>query len=170
MASNVSTPYMPRLLMVNVPLLYSSGASCLPRARFTRSAQFLVGSTARTAQQWHAAALSHAHGRQLPMKHHTGQGRLLRCAAQCAGILTVNPTGSAPHKCCATNLCCSNHSCQIAVQQAVESWVFVLGRQQWRLRCRCYCSLDHCSGLLVTVARPARLTCSAGRYPLCQHP
>jgi len=39
MASKVSTPNMPRLLMVKVPLLYSSGASCLPRARFTRSAQ-----------------------------------------------------------------------------------------------------------------------------------
>ena len=38
MASKLSAPNMPRLEMVNVPLLYSSGDSCLPRARFTRSA------------------------------------------------------------------------------------------------------------------------------------
>ena len=38
MASKLSAPNMPRLEIVNVPLLYSSGASCLPRARFTRSA------------------------------------------------------------------------------------------------------------------------------------
>ena len=35
MASNDSTPNMPRLEMVKVPLLYSSGDSCLARARLT---------------------------------------------------------------------------------------------------------------------------------------
>ncbi len=39
MASNVSAPYMPMLEMVKVPLLNSSGASFLARARLTRSAQ-----------------------------------------------------------------------------------------------------------------------------------
>ncbi len=38
MASKLSTPYIPRLLTAKVPLLYSSGASCFPRARLTRSA------------------------------------------------------------------------------------------------------------------------------------
>ncbi len=37
MASKLSAPNMPRLLMVKLPLLYSSGASALPRARLTRS-------------------------------------------------------------------------------------------------------------------------------------
>ena len=35
MASNESAPKLPRLEMVNVPLLNSSGASCFDRARFT---------------------------------------------------------------------------------------------------------------------------------------
>lgn len=35
MASKDSTPNMPRLEMVKVPLLYSSGDSCLARARLT---------------------------------------------------------------------------------------------------------------------------------------
>ncbi len=39
MASKVSAPYMPMLEMVKVPLLNSSGASFLARARLTRSAQ-----------------------------------------------------------------------------------------------------------------------------------
>ena len=41
MASKVSTPYMPRFEMLKLPLLNSSGFSCLLRARLTRSAQFL---------------------------------------------------------------------------------------------------------------------------------
>ena len=39
MASKVSAPKLPRLEMVKVPDINSSGASCLKRARFTRSAQ-----------------------------------------------------------------------------------------------------------------------------------
>ena len=39
MASKESTPYMPRFDIVNVPLLYSSGASFLDLLRSTRSAQ-----------------------------------------------------------------------------------------------------------------------------------
>ena len=35
MASNDSTPNMPRLEMVKVPVEYSSGDSCLARARLT---------------------------------------------------------------------------------------------------------------------------------------
>ncbi len=35
MAVKDSTPYMPRLEMVKVPVVYSSGLSCLPRARLT---------------------------------------------------------------------------------------------------------------------------------------
>ena len=39
MASNWSAPNMPRLDSVKVSELYSSGFSCLERARLTRSAQ-----------------------------------------------------------------------------------------------------------------------------------
>ena len=39
MASKMSAPKLPRLEMVKVPDWNSSGASCLARARFTRSAQ-----------------------------------------------------------------------------------------------------------------------------------
>jgi len=35
MASNESAPKLPRLEMVNVPLMNSSGCSCFERARFT---------------------------------------------------------------------------------------------------------------------------------------
>lgn len=35
MASKLSTPNMPRLEMTKVPVVYSSGDSCLPRARLT---------------------------------------------------------------------------------------------------------------------------------------
>jgi hypothetical protein len=37
MASKVSAPNMPILDIVKFPVLYSDGASCLLRARFTRS-------------------------------------------------------------------------------------------------------------------------------------
>lgn len=39
-ASKLSMPIMPMLLTVNVPELYSSGDSCLPRARFTKSCTY----------------------------------------------------------------------------------------------------------------------------------
>lgn len=66
-ASKLLTPNMPRLLMVKLPLLYSSGASCLARARFTRSAQL--------RDIWYISVLSascniHAHRHHCHRHHH----------------------------------------------------------------------------------------------------
>ena len=53
MASKVSAPKLPRLEMVKVPDWNSSGASCLERARFTRSAQLrlICGSMCQASHQ-----------------------------------------------------------------------------------------------------------------------